>query len=381
MGRSENGHRWSKVNKLGCIFALLILTPAIVATGSSYVNTERSVTKIADGVYVIVHKDAVFEGWPQGNTTLVIGDRGVFVVDACFLTASAKEDIAEIRRLTPKPVLYLLNTHFHIDRNAGNSAYMEAFPNLEIIAQTETRKLMDAENPLFAANAASPDGRPSSFILPTMKKELASGNDDDGQRLSAEDKARLPIRIAQEENLIADYRTFKYQAPTLLFDHELTLDLGNRGVQVKHWGRGHTPGDAFVYLPQDKILITGDLLTYPVPYMRMTYPHEWVEVLRKMSRLDADLFVPGHGSILRDKTHLNDVIALLDSVIKQVHEQAPKVAKVEDLHVDIEMFRRKMAGDDPANNAFWIRIVNPGMIDGANQGVVGRAFAEELGKL
>jgi hypothetical protein len=75
------------------------------------------------------------------------------------------------------------------------------------------------------------------------------------------------------------------------------------------------------------------------------------------------------------------VIALLDSVIKQVHEQAPKVAKVEDLHVDIEMFRRKMAGDDPANNAFWIRIVNPGMIDGANQGVVGRAFAEELGKL
>ena len=78
---------------------------------------------------------------------------------------------------------------------------------------------------------------------------------------------------------------------------------------------------------------------------------------------------------------MNDVIGLLDSVIKQVHEQAPKATKVEDLHIDIEFYRKKMAGDDPVDNAFWERIVNPGMIDGVNQGVVGRAFAEEIGKL
>jgi len=363
------------------ICILLVLAQACLAGGSSYVTSQRSVTKIADGVYVIIHKDAVFEGGPQGNTTVIIGDRGVFVVDACFLTGSAQEDIAEIRRLTPKPVRYLLNTHFHLDHSACNSAYMEAFPNLEIIAHRETRKLMNARNPFFAADIASPEGRPSKVILPTMKKELESGKDDDGQPLSAEDKARLPIRIAQEENEIADYRTFKYQPPTFMFDNELTLDIGNREVQVKHWGRGHTPGDAFVYLPQGRVLITGDLLTYPVPFMRMTFPHEWVEVLRAMGRMEADIIVPGHGTILKDKTHLNDVIALLDSVIKQVHEQAPRVTKVEDLHVDIEFYRKKMAGDDPVNNAFWTRIVNPGMIDGANQGVVGRAFAEEMGKL
>jgi cyclase len=380
---SRIGHRpeSSKLMISSGICISLVLAQASLAGGSSYVTTERSVTKVAHGVYVIIHKDAVFEGGPQGNTTVIIGDRGVFVVDACFLTGSAKEDIAEIRRLTPKPIRYLLNTHFHIDHNAGNSAYMEAFPNLEIIAHSETRKFMDARNPLFAADVASPNGRPSTFILPTMKKELESGKDDDGQPLSSEDKARLPIRIAQEENEIADYRTFKYQPPTLMFDHELTLDIGNREVEVKHWGRGHTPGDVFVYLPHEKVLVTGDLLTYPVPYMRMTFPHEWVEVLRAMSRLESDIIVPGHGIILKDKTHLNDVIALLDSVIKQVHEQAPKVTKVEDLHVDIEFFRKKMAGEDPVDNAFWNRIVNPGMIDGANQGVVGRAFAEEIGKL
>lgn len=136
-------------------------------------------------------------------------------------------------------------------------------------------------------------------------------------------------------------------------------------------------------MPQEKILITGDLLTFPIPYMRVSYPHEWVEVLRAMGRMDADIIVPGHGIILRDrdKTYMNEVIALLDSVIKQVHEQAPKAAKVEDLHVDLEPFRKSMAGDDPVNNEFWKDIVDPGLLDGVNQGVVGRAYAEEIGRL
>ena len=124
----------SKVMISGGICSLLVLVLASLAGGSSWITIQRSVTKIADGVYVIIHKDAVAAGWPEGNTTVIIGDREVFVVDACFLTGSAKEDIAEIRRLTSKPVRYLLNTHFHIDHNAGNSAYMEAFPGLEIIA-------------------------------------------------------------------------------------------------------------------------------------------------------------------------------------------------------------------------------------------------------
>jgi cyclase len=341
MSGPKRGINRSKIANV--IGGFLFLAAATIAAGSSYVTTERSVTKIADGVYVIIHK--------------------------------------EIRRITTKPVRYLVNTHFHLDHNAGDSVYMEAFPGLEIVAQTETRKLMDARNPTGAADIASSTGRPSTVILPSWKKELETGKDDEGKPLSAEYMARLPIRIAQEEKEIEDYKTFKYQPPTLTFDHELALDLGNREVQLKHWGRGHTPGDVFVYLPQDKILITGDLLAYPLPYMRMTFPHEWVEVLRRMSRLEANYIVPGHGIILQDKTHMNDVIALLDSVIRQVHEQAPHVSRLEDLHVDIESLRRKMTGGNPVDESFWNRIVNPGMIDGIAQGVVGRAYAEETGKL
>jgi glyoxylase-like metal-dependent hydrolase (beta-lactamase superfamily II) len=144
-----------------------------------------------------------------------------------------------------------------------------------------------------------------------------------------------------------------------------------------------------VYLPKEKVLITGDLLTWPIPYMRMGYPREWVEVLRAMGNMDTDIIVPGHGAILRDKSYLNDVIALLDSVIKQVHEQASKIGfdsrtkvfKVEDLHIDLESFRKSMAGDDLGNIDFWKNIVDPGLLGGVNQGVVGRAYAEEIGRL
>ncbi|MBZ5599800.1 MAG: MBL fold metallo-hydrolase [Acidobacteriia bacterium] len=367
----------------------LVLALASLAQGASWVTTQRGVTKVADGVYVIIHKDAVVGVWPEGNTTVIIGDRAVFVVDACFLPSSAKEDIAEIKRFTSKPVRYLLNTHFHIDHNAGNSVYKDAFPDVEIIAQTETRRFMDDANPAFAANVADPNGRPSTVTLPALKKELESGMDEDGKALSAEEKATVPQQIAQVENEIAEYRNFKYQTPTITFDHELVLDIGNREVQVEHLGRGNTPGDALVYLPREKVLITGDLLTWPIPYMRMSYPREWVEVLRTMSRMDTDVIVPGHGMLLHDKTYMNEVIALLDSVVKQVHEQAPKVGfnsrtkvpNLEDMHVDLEPFRKSMAGDDPDNNDFWKNIVDPGMLGGVNQGVVGRAYAEEIGRL
>ena len=370
-----------------CVFLVLALTQ--FSGAASWITTQRSVTKIADGVYVIIHKDAVFAGWPQGNTTVIIGDREVFVVDACFLTASAKEDIAEIKQLTSKPVRYLLNTHFHIDHNAGNSAYMQAFPGIAIVAQTETRQFMDDLNPSFAANVVDPAGRPASVILPSLKKQLESGKDDDGKPLSDQDRAMLPQQIAQVQNEIADYRTFKYQPPNLTFDHELTVDIGNRQVQVMHLGKGNTPGDALVYLPKEKILVTGDLLTWPIPYMRMSFPREWVKVLRTMSAMDVDTIVPGHGAILKDKTYLNEVIDLLDSAIRQVHEQVSSIGfdsktkslKVDDLHVDLEAFRKKMTGDDPVNVDFWKDIVDPGLLGGVNEGVVGRAYLEEIGRL
>src|SRR5215471_9144482 len=109
-------------------------------------QSEHKITKVADGVYVIEHQDRG-DGSASGNTTVVIGERQVFVVDSGFLPTDAKQDIAQIRQWTNRPVTFLLNTHFHNDHNFGNRMYMDAFPALTIIAHAETKKDMDRFGP------------------------------------------------------------------------------------------------------------------------------------------------------------------------------------------------------------------------------------------
>ena len=85
---------------LACVAALGVTTPVLA-------QTVRKVTRLADGVYAIEHQDAG-DGYASGNTTVIIGDRQAFVVDAGFLPSTAREDIAQIRRWTDKPVAFLL---------------------------------------------------------------------------------------------------------------------------------------------------------------------------------------------------------------------------------------------------------------------------------
>ena len=135
---------------LALLFILLVASSAFADSSSV---TERTVTKIADGIYEIRHRDAP-NFFPQGNTTVIVGDRDVLVVDACYLPSSAREDIAQIGQWTDKPVRYLVNTHWHADHTRGNGAYAEAFPSINIISQTATRELIQGNYADHPANAA-----------------------------------------------------------------------------------------------------------------------------------------------------------------------------------------------------------------------------------
>lgn len=99
------------------VFALLLSISAAVALGvpfaclaQSAVTRERTVTQIDPNLYVVRHADGP-DGNPQGNTTVIIGERTVMVVDSSYLPSSAREDIAQIKRWTDKPVMWLVNTH------------------------------------------------------------------------------------------------------------------------------------------------------------------------------------------------------------------------------------------------------------------------------
>lgn len=301
------------VRRLIFILALLIVATAAFADSSS--EKERTTTKIGEGIYVIRHKDAP-NGFPQGNTTVIIGDRDVLVVDSCYLPSSAREDIAQIRQWTEKPVRYLLNTHWHADHTRGNGVYAEAFPSLSIIAQTATRELIKGYYADHPENAVVVARRGVEIY----KRYLDTGKTDDGTVLNDEDKKQVREVLAGIDSVTAEFKSLIPVLPNITFEKELDLNLGNREVQIKFLGRGNTAGDAVVFLPKERILIAGDLVVHPGPYMGSGFPTEWSKALEKMIETNPEVVVPGHGEILHGTAYLSQVNEMVKTVVAQVRE-------------------------------------------------------------
>lgn len=326
------------------IISAAISIGLLAAATSMSAQTERNVTKLSDGVYEIQHAQG-----GGGNTTVIIGDRQVFVVDTGFLPSAAREDIAQIRQWTNKPVSFILNTHFHNDHNLGNRIYMDAFPALTVIAQVETKKEMDR----FGPGSLMREEKDSYGIRQTVKKMLDSGKTDDGKALTEDDKKQLKDLLARQALMIEELKGLKFQSATLTFEHGFSVDLGNREVQLKFLGRGNTPGDAVAYLPKEKILIAGDLVDLPLPNVLDGYPSEWTRTLQNLADLDANTIVPGHGPILHDKSYILLLRDLLQSAVDQLNERLRQTAPamfltVDDVKssVDLTPFRQRFAGND-----------------------------------
>ena len=310
---------------------------------------QRKVTKLAEGVYAIEHAENS-AGLNNGNTTVIIGDRQVLVVDTCFLPSEAREDIAQIRKWTDKPVSFVLNTHFHNDHNLGNRVYMDAYPALTIIAHTETKRSMD----MFGPGSEKREEKTTLSLqqmLETGKTQVRSYIQP--RELTEEEKAEirtiLPQRLAVQDEL----KKMKFQSATLTFDHDFSIDLGNRIVQVKFLGRGNTAGDAVAYLPKEKIVVTGDLVAHPIPNAIDGYPREWSQTLQNLAQLDADTIVPGHGPVLHDKAYILLVRDLIKSAVEQMDAKLSATfpamfQKLDDVKdsVDLSSFRARFAGND-----------------------------------
>lgn len=230
----------------------------------------------------------------------------------------------------------------------GNQVYRDAFPQVEIIAHAETRREGDVETPRMLDGVAN---RLPEF-LKRLKDGLSAGKRGDGTALTAHEKARRAQLISDVETYYHEFKTARYLSPTLTFEQKLTLYLGKREIQLLHLGKGNTAGDAVAYLPQERVLLTGDLLVHPIPYSFGSFLSEWAQTLKKLAELDAAVIVPGHGPAQRDKEYLRLVTALLDSVVSQAHESVKRGLSLEATRkaLNLDSFRSRFAGNDPERN-------------------------------
>lgn len=319
------------------------------------------VEKVNDHVYAFNAGDGT-QHWVNGNSYAIITKDGVFVIDSHVSPMIAEANIAAIRKITDRPVKFLLNTHWHWDHNLGQGVYKQHFPDIQIIAQTETREIFVRRGPAFLERRTS--GQFDTYIA-EYEKALAEGKDEEGTPLTAESRKQYEYTLHALKVYKPDVPRLEIVPPDVTFEKSLTIHLGEQEIHIRHEHRANTPGDAYVWLPQDSILFTGDILVHPIPYCFGGYFEEWVQQLDTMLSMRPKVILPGHGEVLRDTMYLRTVRDAFARLIEQTKAGFAKgITDPDTLRASIDMshFRTIMAGDDFNRNwAFDNYMMRPGV--------------------
>lgn len=188
------------------------------------------------------------------NTGVIIGERGVLVIDGQATPAMAEKVLAKIRDLTDKPVRSVVLTHFHADSSLGTSAFEPG----EVIASDLTRRMMETRG--------AEDIRVSCERDPNLFSDLPSGS--------------------------------TVSSPTMTIASSMTLDLGGLEVRLMHLGRGHTMGDLVVWVPASGVIYAGDLVQKAaIPYCGDAHLADWPRALDRITAFRPTALVPGRGRI------------------------------------------------------------------------------------
>lgn len=340
---------------------LLAVLGLAAPTGSSLGQTAPALpsvlsyrtVKVAEGVYAFITPEER-SGFQSGNSVVIIGDDGVLVFDTGNIPSSTRRQIAEIRRLTPQPVRYVVNSHWHPDHNLGNSEYRAAFPGVRIIGTSATRAGILERVPGYFEEMKG-FGATDSL----MRLRLSTGKLRDGTAMPDKLRAAWTLVTGDYREFLPEVLTAHPLAPDLVFDDSLTILLGRRVVKLVSPGRGNTAGDAYLYLPAEKVLLTGDLVTVPCPFPGTAFFGEWIAALDQLEARAASTLVPGHGEVQHDYAYVGLVRELLVFTRTQARLAVEQGTSLDDLQkaIDFAPFVTRLAGGDPireeAFNSFY----------------------------
>jgi glyoxylase-like metal-dependent hydrolase (beta-lactamase superfamily II) len=285
----------------------LFLLP-LLSAGQELVTPTR--TELAPGIFLFSRPGYGDVGL-DGNSIVVTSRDGVLVFDTNGTPGASAAVLAEIRQLTSQPVRWIVNSHWHWDHWYGTEVYADAFPDVRVVAQETTRALMM--------------GPALEFNRPGLEDDLPGYLDAFGKQVDAA-KAKMPpaANLVALQARLDDDRLFLQQKlaarhvfPNVTYSRRLDLYLGERHIEVRNEGRAITPGDSFLYLPDEKILVSGDLLIDPVTFALSCYPTEWLHTLEQIDALAWTTLVPGHGAPQHDRALLHATMAALKQVIDE----------------------------------------------------------------
>jgi cyclase len=283
--------------------------------------------KIADGIYYATSSSPMATG---GNHPIIINDRDVVLVDDGTTPAAARALLEDMKRITDKPVRWVVNTHFHYDHTDGNSVFG---PDVEIIGHEYVRHaIADLDvihrEPLKTALSNMP------IQIESFKKQLGDVKDP-GQR------ATLEKQLAATQLDLEELKMLKPTPPTMSYSSKMTLYRGQREIQLLFLGRGHTQGDTVVFLPKERIVCTGDLMESRLAYMGDAMFDEWVTTLDALKELDFGTVLPGHGVPFHEKSLITAFQGYLKDFTSKVAELRKQGLSAEETAQKVDLTSHK----------------------------------------
>jgi len=206
--------------------------------------------EIAPNVFAHIHSGV---GWDICNSGFIVGDDGVLVIDAMMVASQVRPYLEEIRKVTDKPIRYLVNTHHHVDHSFGNQFYLPT----DVVSHRGCRESM-----------------------------ITAGADVES----------LSQRYPQYRD---DWVQSRLTPASITYEDKMIVHLGDRVIELLHPGPAHTYGDTLVYLPREKVLFTGDVaFQYLTPLARDGHVSNWIKVTNGILKdVNATTLVMGHGPV------------------------------------------------------------------------------------
>lgn len=294
--------------------------------GTQFSGKAFRFNEVKPGIYHAVGTGALTV---VGNASVIVNDQDVVVVDDHISPGAAWVLLDEVKALTKKPVRTVVNTHFHYDHAHGNQIFG---PEVDIIGHEFTRQMLlgvSTQMPLFKNYLA---GLPRG--VSDLERRVEAATD-------AKEKAALQVQLRAARNNVAAQAELRPTPPNVTMRHEMTLFRGSREIQIRFLGRGHTAGDVVVYLPKERVVITGDFLTAALSNMSDSYPDEWVASLEALKQLDFDTVLPGHGDAFTDKAKIEKFQAYLRDVWSEVGRLKSEGVSAEEASKRADLTRHK----------------------------------------
>src|SRR5438132_8320698 len=290
------------IGVIGLMAIALINTDDHPKAAAPKAEDDFQLIKVADGVYAAIAKPG---GLASGNAGFVVGDEGVLIFDTFSTPAAIEELIGEIQTLTKLPIKFAVNSHYHLDHTGGNQVLAErgvpiiAHDNVLIWQTTKNKRFLPAPEDLQKRKADA-------------AKQLSEIPEDQKDK-----RAQLERQIRRYDAMMS----IKLTNPTKTFGSgTMRLKLGKREVILATLP-GHTGGDVFAYVPDAKVVFTGDLgWSKTLPNLVDATVNDWIPTLDKiLIQYPTAKFVPGHGNVA-EAAEIRDFRDYLDNLRNRVKQ-------------------------------------------------------------